>query len=186
MRKIIAFLMASTDGYYEGPDRAFDWPVVDGDFNEFAAAQLDEADTLLFGRATYTDMAAYWPGADATQDDSGVATRMNGTPKVVVSRTLTTADWPVTTIISGDGQTGLAALKQQPGRGILLLGSSALAASLLPSGLIDELRIMMSPIVLGGGKSLLHTAEKRASLELLSARPFRSGNVLLTYRPLPG
>jgi len=186
MRKIIAFLMASTDGYYEGPDRAFDWPVIDDDFNEFAVAQLDEANTLLFGRATYADMAAYWPSADAAQDDSGVTVRMNGTPKIVVSRTLTTADWPVTTVISGNAVTELAALKQQPGRGILLLGSSALAASLLPSGLIDELRIMVSPVVLGGGKSLLHTAEKRTSLELLSARPFRSGNVLLTYRPLPG
>jgi dihydrofolate reductase len=186
MRKIIAFLMTSTDGYYEGPGRAFDWPVVDAEFNEFASAQLDEADTLLFGRATYAGLATYWPGIDAAHDGSGVAARMNGTPKVVVSRTLTTADWPVTTVISGDVETELAALKQQPGRGILLLGSSALTASLLPSGLIDELKIMVSPVVLGGGKSLLHTAEKRASLELLSARPFRSGNVLLTYRPLPG
>src|ERR1700753_3279845 len=111
MRKLIAFLVSSTDGYYEGPDRAFDWPVVDSDFNDFAVAQLDEADTLLFGRATYTDMAAYWPSADAAQDDSGVTARMNGTPKVVVSRTLATADWPVTTIISSDVETRLGELK---------------------------------------------------------------------------
>ena len=86
MRKIIAFLMSSTDGYYEGPDRAFDRPVVDGDFNQFAVAQLDEADTLLFGRATYADMAAYWPSADAERDDTGVTAQMNNTPKVVGGR----------------------------------------------------------------------------------------------------
>jgi dihydrofolate reductase len=183
MRKLLSFHVTSVDGYYEGPDQAFDWPVIDEEFNQFALRQLDEADTLVFGRSTYRLMAGYWPTPAAERDDQAVAAKMNGLAKIVVSRTLDTAEWAHTQLI-GDGVADvLAKLKQQPGKNMLIMGSSALTVSLIGTGLVDEVRVMVSPVVLGDGKTLFRTAADRISLTLLRTKSFRSGNVLLCYRP---
>jgi dihydrofolate reductase len=181
MRQIFAFDVATVDGYYEGPNQEFDWPVVDEEFNEFAVAQLDEADTLLFGRATYQAMASFWPTPMAEQSDPEVAARMNGYSKIVVSRTLEQAEWANTRVVKDAGE--LAKLKHEPGKGIVTFGSFRLTVSLLKLGLIDEIRIMVNPIILGGGKSLFHTADERIPLKLRTTRTFASGNVLLCYQP---
>jgi dihydrofolate reductase len=183
MRRILAFLVTTVDGYYEGPDQEFDWPVVDEEFNAFGLEQLEEVDTLLFGRVTYEGMAAYWPTPAAVQDDPRVAAKMNGLPKVVVSRTLDHAGWANTLVLRDDVAGELTRLKRQPGKDIAILGSSDLTVSLLGMGLVDELRIMVHPVVLGAGKSLFRTATGRFGLELVATRPFRSGSVLLCYRP---
>jgi dihydrofolate reductase len=183
MRKILAFLVVTVDGYYEGPNREFDWPVVDEEFNQFGLEQLEEVDTLLFGRVTYEGMASYWPTPAAEQDDPKVAAKMNGLPKLVVSRTLKRADWANTRIIEGDVAEELTKLKQQPGKDIAIFGSSDLTVSLLGMGLVDELRIMVHPVVLGAGRSLFRTATERINLQLVQTRPFRSGSVMLSYRP---
>src|SRR6266566_8021116 len=140
MRKIFAFLVATADGYYVGPNEEFDWPIVDEEFNEFAVEQLDEADTLMFGRATYQLMAGYWPTPAAKQDDPEVAARMNSLPKIVVSRTLDQAEWANTRLIGDDVVEELTKLKQQPGKDIVILGSSDLTVNLVKAGLVDELR----------------------------------------------
>ena len=183
MRKIFTFLAATVNGYYEGPNQEFDWPTVDEEFNEFSLAQLDEVDTLLFGRVTYELMASYWPTPVANEDDPRVAARMNEISKIVVSRTLDKADWHNTRLIRDDIVGAITEIKQQPGRDIAIFGSSALTVSLLQHGLIDELRIMVNPIILGAGKSLFATADQRVGLSLLEAEPFKSGNVLLRYEP---
>jgi dihydrofolate reductase len=134
MRRILAFLVTTVDGYYEGPNQEFDWPVVDEEFNEFGLAQLDEVDTLLFGRVTYEGMASYWPTPAAEQDDPRVAARMNGLPKVVVSRTLDKAEWANTRVVRDDVAEELSKLKQQPGKDIAIFGSSDLTVSLLRIG----------------------------------------------------
>jgi dihydrofolate reductase len=100
----------------------------------------------------------------------------------VVSRSLTSPDWAPTTLISDDAPAELTRLKEQPGKDIFLLGSSTLAASLLDAGVLDELRIMVNPVILGTGDTALAGAG-RTSLELAQVRQFASGNVLLTYRP---
>ncbi len=181
MRKIFSFMMATVDGYYEGPNQEFDFWTVDDEFNEFSVEQLDEADTLVFGRVTYEGMAAYWPTPAAEEDDPRVAARMNRMPKIVVSRTLDKAEWANTRLVSATDE--LTALKQQPGKDIAILGSSELTVSLLQMGLLDELRIMVNPVVLGAGKSVFKTASERSSLRLLNSRAFNSGNVLLYYQP---
>jgi dihydrofolate reductase len=183
MRKIFTFLVSTVDGYYEGANGEFDWPVVDDEFNDFAVEQLDETDTLLFGRVTYEGMAAYWPTPAAERYDPAVAGRMNSLPKVVVSRTLDRVDWHNTTLIKANVVEELTALKERPGRDIVCMGSSALTVNLLKWGLLDELRVMVMPIALGAGRSVLRTADERIGLTLVSARPFKSGNVLLTYQP---
>ena len=184
MRKIFAFLMTTLDGYYEGTNQEFDFWVVDKEFDEFSVEQLDEVDTLLLGRVTYEGMAAYWPTPAAEQDDPRVAARMNSISKIVVTRTLETAEWANTRLLEDDVADELAKLKQQPGKEMAILGSSDLTVSLLQMGLVDELRIMVNPVILGAGKSLLRTAVERVSLKLLKSRPFKSGNVLLYYQPV--
>jgi dihydrofolate reductase len=184
MRKIFAFLVSTLDGYYEGPNGEFDWPNVDEEFNEFGIEQLDEVDTLLFGRVTYEGMAAYWPTPEAEKDDPEIAARMNGISKIVVSRTLDKAAWSNTRLIKDDVTEGLTKLKEQPGKHIAIFGSSALTVSLLHQGLLDELRVVVNPIVIGGGKSLFRTTDKRIPLKLLKTRPFNSGNVMLYYQPV--
>jgi dihydrofolate reductase len=183
VRKIFAFIMTTLDGYYEGPNQEFDFWVVDEEFNRFALEQLDEVDTLLFGRVTYQGMAAYWPTPAAEQDDPRVAARMNGLSKIVVSRTLDKANWVNTQLMTGDVVTELTTLKEQPGKDIAILGSSDLTASLLQTGLLDEVWIMVNPVVLGAGKSVFRTAGERAALKLLKSTRFTSGNVLLYYQP---
>lgn len=113
MRKIFAFLMVTMDGYDEGPAQEFDFWNLGPEFYAFSVEQLDEADTLLFGRATYAGMAEYWPTPAARQDLPGIAERMNDYPKLVMSRTLQRADWPETTILRDPGE--LAELKRGPG-----------------------------------------------------------------------
>ena len=111
-----------------------------------------------------------------------MAERMNRYPNVVVSRTLAAADWTPSTLIRDDAEAQLARLKGEPGKDIALLGSSTLAAALLAAGLIDELRLMVNPVVLGAGQPAL-SGTKQKNLKLLGVRQFSSGNVLLTYRP---
>jgi dihydrofolate reductase len=181
MRKIFAFIMTTLDGYYEGPNQEFDFWVIDDEFNEFSLQQLDEADTLVFGRVTYEGMAAYWPTPAAEEEDARVAATMNDTPKIVVSRTLDRAEWTKTDI-AGDAEE-LRRLKREPGGDMVILGSPRLTESLIRLRLIDELRIMVNPVVLGAGNSLFRSAEERIRLKLLRTRAFNSGNVLLYYGP---
>lgn len=177
MNRIFSFHIVSVDGYYQGPEGEFDWPNTDDQFDEFALAQLREIDTLVFGRRTYEHMAAYWPTAEALEDDPEVARLMNSRAKIVVSHTLTRPGWHNTEVI-----TDPALLRSRPGT-LAVFGSSELTTSLLDARLIDELRVMVHPVVLGAGRPLFHTATRRHPLALAQSRTFSSGNVLLTYRP---
>jgi len=111
-------------------------------------------------------MASYWPTPAARQDDPVVAELMNTLPKVVVSTTLTSADWSNSSVLGGNLAEEVTKLKQQPGRGIAIFGSPSLTVSLLELGLVDELRVLVNPIVLGDGHSLFRTARDRLRLEL--------------------
>ena len=183
MRKVYSFMVVTLDGFYEGPNGEFDWPNVDEEFNEFGIEQLHDTDILLFGRATYEGMASYWPTPAAREDDPQVAELMNTLPKVVVSTTLESADWAETRLVRDNVAEEITKLKQEPGKGIAIMGSPSLTVSLLGMGLVDELRVMVNPILLGGGRSLFRILGDRLRLELRQTRTFRSGNVLLTYRP---
>ena len=101
MRKLFSFMVVTLDGYAEGPNGEFDWPNVDDEFNDFAISQLNDIDTLIFGRATYEGMASYWPTPAALEDDRVIADRMNNIPKVVFSSSLESADWQNTRLVSG-------------------------------------------------------------------------------------
>jgi dihydrofolate reductase len=183
MRKLISFMVMTLDGYHEGPNGEFDWPNVDEEFYEFAISQLNDIDTLVFGRRTYEGMASYWPTPAAVADSPIVAERMNSIPKVVVSNTLAEATWENTTLISGDAPKAIAQLKEEPGSLLAIFGSSALTVSLLEQGLVDEIRVVVNPILLGGGRSLFSGLGHRVPVHLARTTVFGSGNVLLTYEP---
>jgi dihydrofolate reductase len=182
---LASFIVTTLDGFYEGPNGEFDWLIPDEEFNDFAVGQLDEADTLGFGRATYEHMAAYWPTEQARVNDPAVTSRMNTKPKVVFSTALHRASWSNTTIVAGEAVAQVESVKTAAGGELLVLGSAHLTAHFAAAGVLDELRIMVCPIVLGSGRSLFGDLHDRISLALLRFRQFDSGNVLLTYRPLP-
>jgi dihydrofolate reductase len=176
-------MMTTVDGYFEGPNKELDWHVVDDEFFQQAIDLLDSADLLLFGRVTYEMMAAYWPTAEGIKDDPIIAEKMNSLPKVVFSTTLKNAGWHNTRIVHDHSTEEIRKLKQQPGKNMVIFGSSDLAVSLTKEGLIDEYRIIVNPIVLGGGKTLLEGLNERFKLTLVEARIFSSGTVLLSLQP---
>jgi dihydrofolate reductase len=183
-RKLIVFMMISVDGYYEAPGHNIDWHTVDADFNVFAIEQIQSVDTLIFGRMTYEGMAAYWPTPEAMQNDPEVTGYMNATQKIVISNSLETAGWANTRLIKGDvAAAELKKLKRQPGKDLLILGSGDLVVSLAEQGLMDEYRLMLAPVALGAGKSFFTGLSQQIKLELIKSTTFKSGNVLLYYRP---
>lgn len=183
MRKLIMWNMVTLDGFFQGA-RPWDIDFHDtgwGDeLQRFSNDQLSAADLLLFGRVTYEGMARYWSTATGETAD-----HMNGIQKIVFSRTLASADWAHTRLVSTDAAEEVARLKQQPGKDILVFGSGELCASLMRAGLIDEVRIGLNPIALGEGTPLFKPGTGPAKMRLLQARPLETGCVLLFYAPEP-
>lgn len=171
-------MMVTLDGYFEGPDHDLSWHNTDEEFVKFAEEQLDETDTLIFGRKTYDMMAAFWPTQHALKEDHGTAIRMNELHKVVFSRGALNVDWENT-----EASTDLAAkikeLKSQNGKDIAVMGSSHLGKEMLEAGLLDEVRIMVNPVFIGEGSTLFEGLSKK--LTLTDTRTFKNGNVLLSY-----
>lgn len=182
MSTVTSFIVMSLNGFYEGPNGEFDWMTPDHEFNDFAVGQLDEADTLGFGRRTYEHMAAWWPTEQARINDPAITARMNSKPKLVFSTTLDGADWSNTTVVAGDAVQQMETRKAGPDGDLLVLGSAHLTAHFAAAGLLDELRIMVCPVTLGQGRSLFEDLQGRLAFELVRVRQFGSGNVLLTYR----
>ena len=183
MRKLFSFNMVTLDGYFEGPNHEIDWHNVDGEFNEFAIEQTGAVDMLLFGRVTYQLMASYWPTPDAIKNDPIVADLMNRLPKIVFSRTLEKVEWNNTRLVKDHVAEEIVKLKQQPGKDLALFGSANLMSTLTQLDLIDEHRIMVNPVILGGGNPLFKRTNDTLSLKLVKTRVFGNGNVLLCYQP---
>jgi len=181
MRKLIIWNLMTLDGFFEGPHPwALDWHQYawGAEMEAFSLEQGRAADTLLFGRRTYEGMAAYW----ATEDGE-IADMMNGIRKVVFSTTLARAEWNNTDLVRDDAAAEVARRKALPGKDILVFGSSELGDTLLRAGLVDEYRIGVAPVVLGGGHPLFKPAPQPLPMALLSARPLQTGCVILSYRP---
>jgi dihydrofolate reductase len=185
MRKIFLFMMVSLDGYFEGPGHDLSWHHVDEEFNDFAQAQMKEADTILFGRRTYQLMESFWPSKEGLEGDPEVAQLMNETQKVIVSKSLEsvteTKVWKHVRLINENVEEQIRSLKRKKGGDIILLASSNLCVSLLEWGLLDEVRIMINPIVIGKGTPLFQGIRQKVGLKLIKERQFGNGNVLLTY-----
>jgi dihydrofolate reductase len=182
MGKVIVFNLTTLDGYFEGPKHDISWHHVDEEFNDFAIEQLNTVDTLLFGRVTYELMASYWPSPTAIKNDPIVANKMNSLSKIVFSKTMSQAEWQNTRLIKDNFVEEVSKLKKRPGKDMFIFGSSDLAVSFIPQGLIDEYRIMINPVFLGAGKPLLKGIKTKLELDLIKTKAFKSGNVLIYYK----
>jgi dihydrofolate reductase len=183
MRKVVAGLFISLDGVVEAPGE-WHFPYFDDNMGQAVGAQMSASDAMLLGRVTYEEFAAYWP-VQGAEGDAELAEFMNGTPKYVVSNTLKSADWQNSTLINGDVNAAIAALKEQPGKDIGITGSPTLVRTLLRDGLLDELRLLVHPIVVGRGKRLFPDGFDQIGLQLTDSQTFPTGVLYLTYKLAP-
>ena len=177
MRKVVGYLLTSLDGVVE----AGEWiEQFDEDMREYMVEVINAQDAVLLGRATYQEWAAYWPTAPS---EHAFARFINTVPKYVASTTLSTVEqWQPATLLKGDLSQAIAQLKQQPGKTIGAHGSLTLVRSLLEQDLLDELILVVYPILLGGGRRLLNGGDRLKRLKLVSSQSTRTGGLLLTYQ----
>jgi dihydrofolate reductase len=178
--KLIMWNLVTLDGLFEGPkhwDLEFHRSVWGDDLQRLSLEQLESADALLFGRVTYEGMAMYWRKAEGED-----AKFMNQLPKIVVSRTLESADWESSILVREDPAQAVLELKQRGTRPIFVFGSANLSRTLIEANLFDEYRLLVCPVILGAGTPLFAPG-LTARFTLLESRPFPSGGVLLRYAP---
>jgi dihydrofolate reductase len=179
MRKIVATEYVTLDGVMDEPG-VWSGPFFNDEAAKFKYDELFASDVLLLGRVTYEGFAKAWPTMEGTGD---FGERMNSMPKVVVSTTLQNPEWTNSRVISANVVEEMAKLKDEPGQDILLSGSGKLLRTLMEHDLVDEYRLMLHPIVLGGGKKLFEDETQTKTLKLVETKPFASGIVVLTYHP---
>lgn len=182
MRKLIVWNLMTLDGYFEGEkpwDLDFHNIAWGPELQRYAQEFGKEGDLLVFGRKTYEGMAAYWPTAE---NEPEIKDYMNGISKLAVSRTMKDAAWNNTRVVS-DPISELKKLKEKEGKTIFVFGSAELSDSLLKAGLVDEIRICLVPVILGGGNPHFKPAADRMSLKLIESRPLATGAVILRYEP---
>jgi dihydrofolate reductase len=180
MRKIVAGLFISLDGVVEAPE-TWHLPYFNDEMGEAIGAQMAAADAMLLGRVTYQEFASYWP---QQAGDEPFGDFMNNSTKYVVSTTLDSVDgWQNSTLIGGNVVEEITKLKQQPGKNIVISGSGTLIRSLLRDHLLDELNLLVHPIVVGSGKRLFPDGNEQTPLKLVDAKTFSSGVLALTYQP---
>jgi dihydrofolate reductase len=176
MRKVVSGLFISLDGVTEAPNE-WQFDSFDEDLGTEMGAMIAETDAILLGRVTYQEWADYWP----TSTDEPFASFINNTPKYVVSTTLNSVDWQNSTLLKGNLAEELARLKAQPGKTITVTGSPTLVRSLLEQDLLDELTLMIHPVVAGKGKRLFPNGGDLKRLQLVSHKMTGSGVAILTY-----
>jgi dihydrofolate reductase len=175
MRKITAGLFTSLDGVVESPEK-WTGPYFNDQVGQAVGALMAANDAMLLGRVTYEGFAAAFGG-----QSGGMADQMNQTPKFVVSRTLASADWQNSTLIAGDVAAQISDLKRQPGKNIGMSGSSTLVSWLLRHGLLDQLDLLVFPVVIGAGKRLFSEPDGQVPLTLTGSESFSTGVVHLSY-----
>ena len=192
MSKLVVLEYVSLDGVIQAPGHAGEdsaggfehggWtgPFM-SDHRRYVAESFHAADAFLLGRMTYEIFAGYWPTVTDAGDE--IAHALNTRPKYVASTSLTAPAWDGTTVLGADVAAEVAKLKAQPGREILVVGSSELAQTLIEHNLVDEYRLMVHPIVLGSGKKLFRDGATATPMHLVDAKVSTSGLVLLSYRP---
>jgi len=180
MRQLIMWNVITLDGYFEGDqkwDLSFHEIIWGKELEQISIEQLYAADYLVFGRVTYEGMAAYW-----SNESGEIAELMNAIPKLVFSKTLKTAEWNNTTIISENASEKIDELKNEGGRDIYVFGSANLSETFIKAGLFDEYRIGIAPVILGSGRPLFKKGLALQNLSLISTQPLLTGGVVLKYR----
>ena len=181
MRKVTAGLFVSLDGVTESPEK-WQIPYFNHELGEAVGAAMAAADAMLLGRVTYQEFASYWPAVSS--EDEPFADYMNTTPKYVVSRTLEEPlEWNNSTLITGNVAEEITRLKRQPGKNIGITGSVTLVEYILQEDLLDELGLMIHPVVVGSGRQLFEEWGEPKGLTLVDSKTFSTGVAYLTYQP---
>ena len=183
MRKVIYAMSLSLDGFIETTGGDLTWSFPDPELHQHFNQQDQAIGTYLYGRRLYQNMAAYWPTADENPSAPGVeiqyARNWKAKKKIVFSKTLTQVGWN-SQLFRGDIAEEINRLKAQPGKD-MSLGGANLAATFMQLGLIDEVRMYLFPVILGGGKPMFPRMDQEIKLHLVETRRFDSGVVLLRY-----
>lgn len=187
MRKIILGMQVSLDGYIEGPNGAMDW-IAYNDNEQWQSLfnQLRSVDTFILGRVMYPDYENYWDSvlnntSSGSKNEVEYAQFAKKTHHIVFSKTLEEVKWENTQIVKNDIKDEVLRLKQQSGKDIVVLGGAKLASSFIKHDLVDEYRLIVNPVILGGGKFLYQDLGKRTDIKLVKANPLKSGAVELYY-----
>ncbi len=182
MHKLVYTGFMSLDGVVEAPDQ-WHFPYFNDEMGEAVGSMVGDADAMLMGRRTFEEFASYWP----EQGDEDFGGFINNVQKYVVSNTLTNPEWKNSTVISGDVAEQIRALKAQPGKNINMTGSGTLVEWLLQNRLLDELHLLVHPIVVGSGrKKLFVDGAPTIPLKLADSKTFSTGVLHLTYVPAEG
>lgn len=199
MRKIVVFDRVTADGYFSGPEGNLDWAVPDAEIDKLGGdAVPGSGNMMLFGRRTYQMFASFWPHVLKDSPEApdphvpgrqsaamrGMAVWIHEATKVVFSKSLEEKDvtWHNSRLLRDIDAAALDALKQEPGSDdIMIFGSGQVVSKLTSLGLIDEYHLIVSPLMLGGGKTLISGVASRTPLDLLDAKRYDSGNVMLKY-----
>ena len=184
MRKLSVFEFTTLNGSFKGPGDDTSWHRHGGEESKYSEEMLNAGNTLLFGRVTYEMMAGYWPTPMAAEHNPIVAAGMNKADKIVFSKTLKKAGWNNTRIINENIVEEMRRMKEMPGNDMTILGSGTIATLFADAGLLDEIQIMVDPVVIGNGTPLFHTIKKPMDLKLTGTRNFKSGTVILIYKPV--
>jgi dihydrofolate reductase len=179
MSKLVASSFVSLDGVVEAPEK-WNSPYFNEEMGAAIGGFIASTEAFLLGRRTYEDWAAFWPQQDPAE--SPMAAAINGLPKYVVSRTLDELGWENSTLLKGDLRQEVSKLKEGAEKDISISGSGTLVRSLIQLGVLDELRLMVHPVLLGSGRRLFEEAEAEAPLELVASETFDTGVLNLTYR----
>jgi dihydrofolate reductase len=181
MRTVVASEFVSLDGVMESPEK-WHFPYFDEQMGQEIEAAMAQTDAMLMGRVNYEEWAEFWPQQDP--EENPAALHMNAVRKYVVTTTLKEPlEWNNSKLIRGENVVEeIAGLKRQSGGDISISGSGILVRSLLRDDLLDELRLMVHPVVVGSGKRLFEEGD-RIALELVDSKAFSTGVVYLTYRP---
>lgn len=180
MRKIVANMFVSLDSVVEAPEE-WTFPYFSEEVGQAVGEAFAVSDALLLGRVNYEDWAVVWPGREGPLADT-----INTIRKYVVTTTLQAATWTNTTIVTGDVAAEILALKNQPGKHIAMSGSATLVEWLLHEGLLDELRLLVYPVIVGTGRRLFTDGKPRHGMELVASKTYQTGVADLTYRPAVG
>lgn len=184
MGRLTVFNFVTLNGYFQGPDGDISWHRHGAEESAYAAEGLGSGSVLLFGRVTYQMMASYWPTPMALKDSPVVAEGINSAEKIVFSRTLKKAEWNNTRLVKDNIVKAIRNMKETSKKDLTVLGSGSIVSQFADEGLVDEYSIMVDPVALGDGTPIFKGVKHKLDLKLTGTKTFKSGVVLLSYKPL--
>jgi dihydrofolate reductase len=186
MRKVKLQIQITLDGFVAGSNGEMDWMVWNWDdiLKQYVTDLANSADTFLLGRVTGQGMAVYWPtvatNPESKEEDLWMAERLNNSPKIIFSRTVTVIDW-ANVKIAGDITEEVERLKQEPGKDIVIYGGAGIVSSFIKKNLIDEYHLFVNPVAIGKGKPIFRKLEDKLTLELVKTTTSSVGIIVLYY-----